>query len=80
MAQQEEPILKYPPLRSADLGSPPVFSRVIVLFPGQELAPLYCILELLDVQNKHLPYEALSYVWGTQMDEEPLWCNDFPLG
>jgi hypothetical protein len=46
-------------------------TRILALHPGEVSAPLYVTLAIEDVQRCQ-PYEALSYVWGHVVSENPL--------
>jgi hypothetical protein len=77
MDAEAEATLEYeplPPVKKYGYTSP--YSRVITLHPGDFDQPLYCTLELLNVNSPKEPYEALSYVWGSDHSPEPLFCDD----
>lgn len=62
-----------PPI--AEVGQTPSFTRLVCLNPGSSDQPLECTLSIVDLANSPLPYEALSYVWGTEKAENPIVCH-----
>ena len=63
MNENSEVTLNYhslPPI--AEQGRTQPFSRVLTLLPGPAGASLTCTIELFEVENPRLPYEALSYI------------------
>ncbi|KAF2269064.1 HET-domain-containing protein [Lojkania enalia] len=57
-------------------GKTPPYSRLIELWPGEGPDPFYCTLEIVDLENFPLKFEALSYVWGREKTDNPLLCGD----
>ena len=77
MNEEAEVTLRYDPLPPIEeVGRTPPYTRVLTLFPGTASTPLFCTLELLEIENPRYPYEALSYVWGTETSPDPLFCSD----
>lgn len=50
------------------------FTRLMTLAAGNVADPLRCSLAVICVEDPP-PYEALSYVWGKNMAESPMWCD-----
>ncbi|RSL48534.1 hypothetical protein CEP54_012881 [Fusarium duplospermum] len=63
-----------PPLPA--LGNKPHYTRILTLFPGEMDAPLFCTMEIIDLNHPPFAFEALSYVWGKAKSAEPLFCDD----
>ncbi|WAO91573.1 HET domain-containing protein [Fusarium falciforme] len=63
-----------PPLLA--LGPKPYYTRILTLFPGEIDAPLFCTLQIIDLNHPPFPFEALSYVWGKAKSSEHLFCDD----
>ncbi|GFF37931.1 heterokaryon incompatibility protein 6, OR allele [Aspergillus udagawae] len=61
-------------------GQSPAFTRVLTLYPGTEQDPLYCTLDIVDIEHCPSPPEALSYVWGSERAPVPLYCGNGLLG
>jgi hypothetical protein len=66
----------YEPLPSINQhGQTPPFTRLVLVEPGTSNQPLRVHLQLIDVTNSPLKYEALSYVWGTERAANPVICG-----
>ncbi|RSL40202.1 hypothetical protein CEP53_013523 [Fusarium sp. AF-6] len=63
-----------PPLPT--LGNKPYYTRILTLFPGDMDAPLFCTMQIIDLNHAPFTFEALSYVWGKSKSAEPLFCDD----
>ncbi|RMJ17686.1 hypothetical protein CDV36_002691 [Fusarium kuroshium] len=63
-----------PPLPT--LGDKPYYTRILTLFPGDMDAPLFCTMQIIDLNHAPFAFEALSYVWGKAKSTEPLFCDD----
>ncbi|KAI8716229.1 HET domain-containing protein [Fusarium sp. LHS14.1] len=50
-----------PPLPA--LGPKPHFTRILTLFPGDMDTPLFCTMQIIDLNHPPFAFEALSYVW-----------------
>ena len=48
--------------------------RTLTLFPGTGHEQLKCTLNKVNV-NDHPVYEAISYVWGDEVDPYPILCD-----
>ncbi|KAF4232490.1 hypothetical protein CNMCM6457_004816 [Aspergillus fumigatiaffinis] len=71
---------QYIPLPPIDeLSQSPAFTRVLTLYPGTEHDPLYCTLDIVDIEHCPWPPEALSYVWGSERAPVPLYCGNGQL-
>ncbi|KAF7155358.1 hypothetical protein CNMCM5623_007429 [Aspergillus felis] len=71
---------QYIPLPPIDEhGQSPAFTRVLTLYPGTEHDPLYCTLDIVDIEHCPWPPEALSYVWGSERAPVPLYCGNGQL-
>ncbi|EDP49108.1 hypothetical protein KXV81_004269 [Aspergillus fumigatus] len=71
---------QYIPLPPVDeLGQSPAFTRILTLYPGAEHDPLYCTLDIVDIEHYPWPPEALSYVWGSERAPAPLYCGNGQL-
>ena len=57
------------------------FTRLLVLFAGSgDEDPFHGQLELIDLENPHTPrYEALSYTWGQEPENDLIWLHNNPL-
>jgi hypothetical protein len=49
--------------------------RLLALHPGENDERLVCRLHVVDVADKSLSYEAISYVWGTQGTPATIYCR-----
>ncbi|KAH7381700.1 heterokaryon incompatibility protein-domain-containing protein [Pyrenochaeta sp. MPI-SDFR-AT-0127] len=49
--------------------------RVLELLPGSRDAPIKCLLKAVDLNSDPF-YEALSYVWGVEDHETPIYVNE----
>jgi len=57
-----------------------VYSRMLYLQPAQARASLLeVVLEEMSLDDDHLEYEALSYVWGARTGSIPVRCCDRTL-
>jgi hypothetical protein len=63
-----------PPLPA--LGQKPYYTRILTLFPGKMDAPLFCSMQIIDLNHPPFAFEALSYVWGKAKSPEHLFCDD----
>lgn len=52
------------------------YSRLLELWPGEGADPFLCTLQNVDIEHPHVPFEALSYVWGREKSEDVLLCTD----
>ncbi|KAM7198432.1 hypothetical protein V8F20_006193 [Naviculisporaceae sp. PSN 640] len=52
-------------------------TRVLTLRGGNDMAPIECWVDALDLDDTGLEYEALSYCWGDVKKDEltPIYCN-----
>jgi hypothetical protein len=48
--------------------------RYLVLEPGADDEPLVCKLQTAPITDTH--FEAVSYVWGTSIKDQPITCED----
>lgn len=47
--------------------------RVLELLPGPPASPVHAKLRQIDPRDKtHASYEAISYTWGTNVDEQSI--------
>lgn len=63
-----------PPLPA--LGQKPHYTRILTLFPGDMDTPLFCTMQIIDLNHPPFAFEALSYVWGKAKSPEHLFCDD----
>lgn len=49
--------------------------RLLSLKPGFPSDVIECVLVTIENVEDAPPYEAISYVWGTELAEEPIVCN-----
>lgn len=49
--------------------------RLLSLRPGFPSETIECVLMTIENVEEAPPYEAISYVWGTELAEEPIICN-----
>ncbi|KAH7355651.1 heterokaryon incompatibility protein-domain-containing protein [Pyrenochaeta sp. MPI-SDFR-AT-0127] len=69
--------LIYAPLPPQDPnGNVTAYSRLLELWPGEGADPFLCTLRNVDVEHPHVPFEALSYVWGREQSDSVLLCTD----
>lgn len=69
--------LIYVPLPPEDPnGNVTAYSRLLELWPGEGANPFFCTLQSVDIENSHVPFEALSYVWGREKSDNVLLCTD----
>jgi len=68
---------RYTPLPGGERIEP--FTRLLTLFPGEHSSPISCVLEIVNVTQCSVPYEALSYVWGRERAPDAILCGDGPL-
>ncbi|KAI0490592.1 heterokaryon incompatibility protein-domain-containing protein [Xylaria cf. heliscus] len=66
-----------PPIE--DVGKTASFTRLMCLSPGTSAQTLECTLSIIDVANSPSPYEALSYVWGTEKAQQPIKCYGYDI-
>ncbi|XP_014553239.1 hypothetical protein COCVIDRAFT_29530 [Bipolaris victoriae FI3] len=52
------------------------YSRLLELWPGEGSDPFLCTLQNVDIEHPHVPFEALSYVWGKEKSNNVLLCAD----
>ncbi|USP74767.1 hypothetical protein yc1106_02041 [Curvularia clavata] len=52
------------------------YSRLLELWPGEGADPFLCTLQNVDIEHPHVPFEALSYVWGKEKSDNVLLCAD----
>ncbi|KAH7084319.1 heterokaryon incompatibility protein-domain-containing protein [Paraphoma chrysanthemicola] len=52
------------------------YSRLLELWPGEGADPFLCTLRNVDIEHAHVPFEALSYVWGREKSDNVLLCTD----
>ncbi|EMD68559.1 hypothetical protein COCSADRAFT_109190 [Bipolaris sorokiniana ND90Pr] len=52
------------------------YSRLLELWPGEGANPFLCTLQNVDIEHPHVPFEALSYVWGKEKSDNVLLCAD----
>ncbi|EMD94387.1 hypothetical protein COCC4DRAFT_43820 [Bipolaris maydis ATCC 48331] len=52
------------------------YSRLLELWPGEGANPFLCTLQNVDIEHPHVPFEALSYVWGREKSDNVLLCAD----
>lgn len=52
--------------------------RLLSLKPGFPSETIECVLVTVEDVADAPPYEAISYVWGTELAEDPIVCNDVP--
>jgi hypothetical protein len=70
----------YQPLPKPPIWSQPShITRVLCLRPGTGDDPLACDLELVNLNEAFPPYEALSYVWGSEEASHTLVCGSSQL-
>jgi hypothetical protein len=52
--------------------------RLIELFPNEDdnEPPFICLCDISLADSQHVPYEALSYCWGSTEDPSPVFCSD----
>lgn len=65
-----------PPIN--ETGRTPPYTRLMTLFPGGRSDPICCTLEIADIEHAR-PFEALSYVWGRDISDIPLLCDNANL-
>jgi hypothetical protein len=52
------------------------YSRLLELWPGEGADLFLCTLQNVDIEHPHVPFEALSYVWGREKSDNVLFCTD----
>ncbi|KAJ6197217.1 LOW QUALITY PROTEIN: heterokaryon incompatibility protein-domain-containing protein [Bipolaris maydis] len=57
-------------------GNVTAYSRLLELWPGEGANPFLCTLQNVDIEHPHVPFEALSYVWGREKSDNVLLCAD----
>ncbi|KAK5680376.1 hypothetical protein LTS10_007303 [Elasticomyces elasticus] len=71
---------KYEPL-PAESPIKATWTRVLLLYPGDQSQPLECDLEVVNVISDQCPpYEALSYVWGPKEPRGSITCHNSGQG
>lgn len=69
-------VFLYQPLPNVGKGNDALLqTRFLTLLPGGQSEALRCSLEVSNIENA-LPYEALSYVWGSGDAVYPVSCNN----
>ncbi|KAL9041796.1 MAG: hypothetical protein Q9214_003983 [Letrouitia sp. 1 TL-2023] len=53
----------------------PPYTRLLLLSAGKEPQPLHAVLELIHVESPP-PFEALSYTWGSNIVDTPLYSEN----
>jgi hypothetical protein len=72
-------VFQYKPLPSGRKGGHALLqTRFLTLLPGGKSEGLRCLLEVSNIENA-LPYEALSYVWGSGDAVYPVSCNNMTI-
>lgn len=51
-------------------------TRILTLNPGVSEEPISASLQVVDLAKVHAPYEAISYTWGPEGDEESITVDD----
>jgi hypothetical protein len=52
--------------------------RIVQLHPGRGDEPVSCSFSMVDLENAE-SFQALSYCWGTESADEPIFCNGKPF-
>lgn len=71
----DENYFTYSPLSPAPESS----FRVVTLLPGEECAPVACLLSHDDWKKPKQPFEAVSYCWGDRNPRKTIYINDQPF-
>jgi hypothetical protein len=64
---------KYSPL------PPGSFFRYLILYPGAKHSPLHCSLSVSPLDPPTAPFEAISYVWGSNDRDHTILCDKYML-
>ncbi|KAI0888041.1 heterokaryon incompatibility protein-domain-containing protein [Annulohypoxylon maeteangense] len=49
--------------------------RLLLIAPGFASETINCTLIVIEDRNNAPEYDAISYVWGTELSDEPIMCN-----